>query len=553
MERLFDTHMIRKSRECAPVWTLATLDEGGLAQPEKVTVPGIWESHPALRAYHGRGVYEQRINCGGNVRFWLGGVSFLARVFLDDALLTEHYGAYTGFEALALDVPSGEHTLRIEADNRFGDDSALHVPNDYYSYGGINRPVIMEQIGAAYIARCRLIPHKTEEGWTLETETAVRNLSSDAFQGILTLRAAGQEIQTEVLLQGDETKVFPAAVPCGNVTPWSPENPTLYHVTTQLSVDGTPVDDLIDRVGFREIRIEGKHILLNGEPLLLKGFNRHEEYGSFGVSVPLIGMMQDIHLMRDIGANCVRTCHYPNDPLFLDLCDETGLLVWEESHVRGFQEKQMRHPLFMKQLTECTREMVEQHQNHPSIFIWASLNECADDTEYGAACYREILSLLRKLDSSRPVTAALLERAGGKVYDAVDVVSVNIYPQWYHNAPVKDALDQKLKEADAGGGGKKPVIVSEIGAGAIYGYHDPFGDAKWSEERQCRILADQINAVLSHPDVTGVFLWQFADARVSEEWAIHRPKTCNNKGIVDEYRRPKLAYQTAKELFHKRG
>ena len=174
-------------------------------------------------------------------------------------------------------MPSGEHILRIEADNRFGDDSALHVPNDYYSYGGINRPVIMEEIGAAYIARCRLIPHKAEESWTLETETSIRNLSSAAFQGILTICAAGQEIQTEVLLQGDETKVFPAAVPCGNVTPWSPENPTLYQVTAQLSVEGTPVDDLIDRVGFREIKIEGKHILLNGEPLLLKGFNRHEE------------------------------------------------------------------------------------------------------------------------------------------------------------------------------------------------------------------------------------------------------------------------------------
>ena len=157
--------------------------------------------------------------------------------------------------------------------------------------------------------------------------------------------------------------------------------------------------------------------------------------------------------------------------------------------------------------------------------------------------------MLRKLDQSRPVTAALLERLGGKVYGDMDVVSINIYPQWYHNTPAQDVLNRKLLEAARGGGENKPVIVSEIGAGAIYGCHDPFGEAKWSEERQCVILKEQITAVLSHPDVMGIFLWQFADVRVAEEWAMSRPRTYNNKGVVDEYRRPKMAYQVVKALF----
>ncbi len=93
--------------------------------------------------------------------------------------------------------------------------------------------------------------------------------------------------------------------------------------------------------------------------------------------------------------------------------------------------------------------------------------------------------------------------------------------------------------------------MSEIGAGAIMGYHDPFGEAKWSEERQCTILREQIEAVLSHPDCIGVFLWQFADVRVDESWFSTRPRTMNNKGVVDEYRRPKLAYATVKKLFHR--
>ena len=549
MERLFDTHAVRKVRECAPVWRLTAPDEGGLPRPEPVIVPGVWESHPALRKYRGRGVYEQEIAAGGNVRIALGGVSFRAKVYLDDALLAEHYGAYTGFDALIRGLPTGKHTLRVEADNRFDADSALHIPNDYYAYGGISRPVTVEELGSAYITRLHAVPRKTAGGWTVDVRVAVRNLEDRPFRGEICLSVAGEKTKADVLLSGQDTAECALSLACGAAAPWSPEHPALYEISAVLCENGVPVDDLIDRIGFREIRAEGRQILLNGQPLRLMGFNRHEEYGSFGLSAPLQAMMQDIHLMKDLGANCIRTCHYPNDPRFLDLCDETGMLVWEESHVRGFTEDRMRHPRFMEQLRQSTAEMVEQHFNHPSIFIWGSLNECADDTEYGAACYREIFALLRQLDPSRPVTAALLERPGGRVYGDMDVISLNIYPQWYLNVPVQDCLNRKLLEAARGGGDGKPVIVSEIGAGAIYGFHDPLGETKWSEERQCRILKDQIRGVLAETEVTGVFLWQFADVRVADEWFAARPKTYNNKGLLDEYRRPKMAYRTVRELF----
>ena len=549
MTRMFQTHRIRKSREADPVWTLTTPDEGGLEQPEKTVVPGVWESHPRLRNYRGRGIYEQVIRCGGNVRFFFGGVSFRARVILDGCLLAEHYGAYTGFEAAAAGVQPGEHILRVEADNRFGDDSALHIPNDYYAYGGINRPVLIEEVPDAYITYCHARPLLTENGWKVNLETGVRNLSSHAMDGIVAWIIAGKETRQSFHLPPGEDGIFRAEIACGQVREWSPEQPELYEIRAVLELDGEAADDLAERIGFREIRTEGKQLLLNGKPLRLKGLNRHEEYGSFGLAVPPEAMMQDLHLMKDLGANCVRTCHYPNDPRFLDLCDETGMLVWEESHARGLSEERMRHPRFREQLAQCNREMVQQHFNHPSIFLWGCLNECADDTEYGAACYRESFAMLRAMDPGRPVTAALLERPGGLVYKDMDVIGINLYPKWYIDQPPAESLDRKKKEIAAGGGGGRPIIVSETGAGAIYGYHDPFGEAKWSEERQCAILREQIRAVLADPDVCGVFLWQFADVRVADEWFASRPKTYNNKGLLDEYRRPKMAYRTVQELF----
>ena len=134
------------------------------------------------------------------------------------------------------------------------------------------------------------------------------------------------------------------------------------------------------------------------------------------------------------------------------------------------------------------------------------------------------------------MTAALLERPGSKAFADSDVVSVNIYPERYHGTPVKTCVENKLQEIANDGG-------------AVYDYHDPIGESKWSEERQCTILREQIGAVLIHPDCSGIFIWHLADVRVNEGWAMGRSRTHNNKGVVNEYRQPKMSYKLVKELF----
>ena len=547
MQRLFTTHLIRRSESAQPVWTLTVPQKN--IPPMKTLVPGVWEMIPALHNYRGCGVYEQTVNCGGNVRFLFGGVSFRAKVYLDGELLAEHYGAYTAFEALAKDVAYGEHLLQVEADNRFGEDSTLHFPNDYYSYGGITRPVEIEQLSDVYVRQLHVTPIRSESGWQALVEAVVVSLSDAPMSFDVRLIAAEQEALVPVTLAPGAEVTVTQKIDCPDVQVWDIDNPVLYEAAAVIETEGEPVDDLRDRFGFRTVEIAGKNILFNGRKLTIKGFNRHEEYGPFGCTIPVEAMAHDILLMKDMNCNAVRTSHYPNDPRFLDLCDEMGLLVWEESHARGITEKTMRLPDFMPQNLLCTREMVAQHHNHPAIFIWGCLNECADDTDYGAACYRETYRLLEALDASRPMTAALLERPGSKVLADSDVVSVNIYPKWYFDGSVAESIDKKLQEMEAAGAGNKPLIISEIGGGAIYGYHDPIGESKWSEARQCMILQAQIEGVLSHPECAGLFIWQLADVRVDENWAMGRPRTHNNKGVLNEYRQPKMSYKVVRELF----
>ncbi|MBP3657666.1 MAG: beta-glucuronidase [Clostridia bacterium] len=549
MLRLFAEHHVRRELQLAPVWTMTTLDEGGLDAPVRVSVPSVWESIPGLRTYKGRAAYENRFVGGGTLRFVFGGVSFMAKVYLDGELLAEHYGAYTAFDVIARDVPQGEHVLRVEADNRYGEASALHVENDYYSYGGINRPVGLQQLRRAYIEQLRIVTKREGGEWKGYVTVSVRSLCGEDVTVSVKLSAADGGVYTApVTLEAGGRCGLSECIELGDVTPWSPERPQLYLLQAELAVDGALEDDLIDRFGCREVTLQGRRLCINGESVRIKGFNRHEDYGALGSAVPVEVMTRDLQMMRDMGANAVRTCHYPNDPRFLDLCDEMGMLVWEESHARGLTLAQMQHPLFAGQTEQCVREMIAQHVNHPSIVIWGCLNECDDITPEGAAIYRWNLDLLRRLDSSRPVTAALLDRKGSLIFADCDIASVNLYPLWYH--PTDPTLHVKNMAAyvEANGGAGKPVIVSEIGAGAIYGYRDP-GAMKWTEERQAQIIARQIDAVLSHPDCAGIFLWQFADVRVDESWFDKRPGCINNKGVVSQYRRPKLSYQTVKECF----
>ncbi|CAM4346117.1 Glycoside hydrolase family 2 catalytic domain-containing protein [Paenibacillus alkaliterrae] len=285
---------------------------------------------------------------------------------------------------------------------------------------------------------------------------------------------------------------------------------------------------------------------------MLKGFNRHEDHPIVGASFPYQLMVHDIELMVEAGANAVRTSHYPNDERFLDLCDERGILVWEENHARGFSLEQMQNPNFERQCEDCNREMVESHFNHPSIMIWAILNECASNTPEGRVMYKKQLEQIRSLDGSRPLTFASHHREKELCFDLADIVSFNLYPLWYGDEDPGELSDQARKWADELGGQGKPMIMSEFGGDGHYGLRDP-NRMKGTEERHADIIGSNLDAYTKRPFISGMFIWQFCDCRVSEGngWLLSRAGTQNSKGIVDRYRRPKLAFDIVKKYFRR--
>lgn len=551
--RLFQNHYVRKQIPLDSIWDFHILDSEDTKQEEfKMLVPGCWESNPKLASYKGKGLYSKKVTFGGNIRFVFKGVSHTAHVYLDKKQVGYHYNAYTEFGVLLQHIPYGEHLLEVKVDNTFHEDSALHVSNDYYSYGGITRPMVIEELGDLFIKHVHFIPTKKDGKWFAAISATVSNLTNEPLDVTLQIILGNENLtfKEKTLLPNKET-LIEETFETPYALPYTLKNPKLYIMNTMLIYKDEIVDDLIDRVGFREIEVRGKDILFGGEKVTIKGVNRHEDYAEFGCAIPIEAMYRDIEIIKSLGANCVRTCHYPNDERFLDLCDENGILVWEEAHARGLNEAQMKHKNFEKQSADCIKEMIENHINHPSIYVWGILNECVSNTEFGRSCYAKQFQLIKSLDHSRPVTFASLEAHIGSdlCMDLVDIVSFNIYPKWYHDTTVKASLENLKKFVNTTEGEGKPLLISEIGAGAIYGFRSN-NQEKWTEEYQRTALSEQLNSILSDEELSGVIIWQYSDCRVDKGWFHGRPKSQNNKGIVDIYRREKLAFSSVKDIFH---
>ncbi|KAB8294453.1 glycoside hydrolase family 2 protein [Bifidobacterium avesanii] len=577
MLRTFNTHDVRPARELSGrLWRFTPLDDAdGVRASESSMrpVPSCWQTYPGFEQYAGRARYETTFETTdeGNVRLEFKGVSHFASVRVDGETVAEHYGSYTPFDAVVRGLKPGEHTLSVDVDGSFSDQYALDVPNDYMSYGGISRGVALEQVGDLFVERVHVTPVRPlvvdggadgeTGGWVARVRVRVRNLADEPRPVTVGVRLLdvpeGEAAQTfaAVAQPGstvcvDEELTFPHALT------WRPEEPNLHRVAVTLfdgdaqsgAVAREPIDDLIDRVGFRTVEVRGNRILVNGRAPRIKGFCRHEDHPDYGCAIPFGIMNRDLMLIRDMGGNAVRTSHYPNDELFLDLADELGILIWEEGHARGLSEEQMRHPRFEEQSEQTIAEMIDAHANHPSIFIWGILNECASETEYGRTCYEAQYALIRSLDASRPVSSATCKFHRDICLDLPDVVSWNMYPYWYERRTATDMVSETHAWSAEHGGEGKPFLVTETGAGAIYGFRDPGRDI-WSEEYQAYALREQLSQILAFEPCQGVFIWQFCDCKVSRDWFKMRPRSRNNKGIVDEYRRPKLAYDAVKAVF----
>jgi beta-glucuronidase len=558
MIRRFIEHVRRPVLDLEGFWDFAFLgdvaadavDLGAIAYDDRIAVPGCFDASPRYAGRRGLAAYRRRVAlaAGRRPRLLLSGVHHWCRVHADGLRLGEHSGGYTVF---ALDLPQATAAATAEivvlVDNRIDYGlSPLHLPYfDWYHFGGIARGAELHALPDPWIEEVRV---DTVDLQRREVEVRLRYGATRTAQAALALALDGRAIAREQVALAAGGGVITRRLQLAATLPWSPDAPHLYTLAAELGDD-----DLAERIGLREVLVAGRDILLNGEPLRLRGFNRHDAHPQFGAGLPDALLAADVQILQDLGCNFVRGSHYPQDPRFLDLCDEAGLLVWSEATGWQHTSEHLNDPRFLDAQSLNIREMIAVSANHPSVFLWGLLNESASHEPASRPGYERLIGEIRRLDPTRPVTYASNHWSDDALYDLADVISINTYPGWYtgelETLPAElDRVIGRLEQRDVT---SKPAILSEIGAGAVPGWRDQ-NRSRWSEEYQAALLETVIRHVFeSSRRFMGLAIWQFCDGRTTQALprALSRPRGFNNKGIVDEYRRPKLAYDVVKRLY----
>ena len=562
MKRFITEHNKRRAVSLDGLWRFITdKEDKGLAvgypnglpaEAESRYVPSVFASTPALLGYEGVCWYERSVYIEkGSIRLHFGAVMTDATVYLDGKEIGKHYGGFCEFEFLLNIETAGNHRLTVRVDNRFDAHSIPQEVVDWYHHGGITRSVTLEYLSGVSILKNHMHYELSEDlsEATVFFEAELFNADATAKEDTLSISLENEKLVSfpVSLSAGERRTVVTESVKVKNIRLWDIAAAELYSLKAE-----TETDDLFDRVGFRKIETKGYQILLNGKPFMIKGVNRHEEHPDLGFAFPESMMGRDIELIEDMGVNSIRGSHYPNARPFLDLLDERGISFWSEIPFWGigFTAETVADPIVVARGEEMMRDMVHYYYNHPSILIFGMHNEMPVSAESTLSLTKKLYAYLKEKGGNRLITYATCYPLEDICLSYTDLYCINDYHGWYRYdlEGTADYVKELHAHIEAQGLPARPMIMSEFGAAAIYGKRD-FDPEIWSENDQAKLLDYCIRLFLSDEKFGGCYIWHFADARTSFK-NLNRARGYNNKGILSEYRKPKLAYDAVKKVYH---
>ncbi len=387
-------------------------------------------------------------------------VSLVATVWVNGKEVGKHEGGYTAFSLDVTDyINFGKsNTLVVRADNTNNSaiapwmaDEKLPYPYsfDYAVYGGIYRDVwltITDEVKIENVFNTPVCGGAAAAVLTMNTH--IKNYSKKEKTTVLTTvvyNPKGEEVTTlkrkKIIPAGESVTITQSESSIGDMFLWSPDSPHVYQVKSSLSVDGIEVDQFESVFGFRYYSLANHQpFKLNGEKLLIRGINRHQDMEGVGYALSNEQHVKDVRLLKDAGFNFIRHAHYPSDQAFAKAAMEMGMMLWLEIPLTGSTSE---NPLFLENCKSQMKEMIEQHYNNPAVIIWGIGNE-SDRSGGGEAVSNKVFGALvklgRELDPNRTVTGCNFNYESNQ--NLVDVYSPQNWGGWYRNT----AASYKPKE-----------------------------------------------------------------------------------------------------------
>ena len=507
----------------------------------ELMVPGDWNTQDdKLYYYEGTVWYKRSFDFeqkeGGRFFVYFEAVNYEAKVYLNGEYLGAHVGGYTPFqfEVTGL-LKDKDNYLVVKVDNKRKREAVPTVNTDWWNYGGITRSVHLVRVPELHISDYSIglsKDMKSIEGWVSLSRAGAGNKVSVEIP----------ELNRTLDLETDPEGVAHFGFKAKPML-WEPGSPKLYQV--QLS---SGKDRIKDEIGFRSIETRGTEILLNGKSIFLKGISIHEEAP---FKTGRVTSVEECRILlkwaKELGCNFVRLAHYPHSENMVREAERMGFVVWSEIPV--YWTILYDNPETYENAENQLKEMILRDRNRAAVILWSIANE-TPVSDARNSFLGGLAKKARELDDSRLITAALdtqSESQGKKMIDdplgdVVDVIGVNNYCGWYSGAP------DSCSSIKWGSNYDKPMIMSEMGAGALQGYHGRTID-RWTEEYQDEVYKKNIEMMRGIEFLRGASPWILMDFRSPRRHLKKIQKDFNRKGLISEQGVRKKAFYTLRDYY----
>ena len=508
---------------------------------ETMQIPGDWNTQDQrLFFYEGtvwlKRSFEFHPEAGRRTLLYFGAVNYDAHVYVNGQKAGHHQGGFTPFNYDVTDLlKDGENQVIVKVDNKRHPEDVPTQIFDWWNYGGITRDVLLVSVAPTYVENY-ILQLTSLEGRLLQFSVKLNKAEAGHT---ITLRIPELKIVKKLTTSDDGSATISMKA---KPQLWSPENPKLYKVEIQLG------DETIsDEIGFRTIETRGKQILLNGEPIFLKGISIHEEKPNGGGRA---NSTEDAHTLlswaKELGCNYVRLAHYPHNEYAVREAERMGILVWSEIPV--YWTIAWTNPATYANAERQLNDMIARDQNRANVIIWSIANETPHSAERDQFL-GNLAKHARQLDSTRLISMAM-EVTGASNYhnilhdnmsDLVDVVSFNQYIGWYRDVNDASKMTWEIPY-------DKPVIISEFGGGAKYGLHGA-KNQRWTEEFQENLYRENCAMLDKIDGLAGTTPWILKDFRSPRRVLTGIQDYYNRKGVFSDKGEKKLAFYVLRDWY----
>ena len=576
------------------------LIEYNFDQADVINVPGAWnEQKDELFFYQGSIWLFKKFNFNIDPNklnhLYIGASNFSTKIFLNGERVGQFNSGYTAFNFDISDyLINGENVLLVQINANLSEDSVPTKKTDWWPYGGLVGDVLIVNTPKIFI----------ENAYVQISDLQKKQLNFRAKLNLnknMNIKLIIDELNLQRSFTTNKNGEIDESIKFKNIDLWSPDNPKLYNVT--VKIEG---DEIVDQIGFREIKTKGKQIFLNGTPIKFKGISMHAEpIGEKGIAFSRAHFESLVTTSKELNINFIRAAHYPYTRHMAKVCDELGIMLWEEIPVYwniNWTNRQTKEDALNMLSNLVTRDW-----NRASVVVWSLGNETPFSKDR-MTFMNDLKDRLGELDVSRLKSAAILSgdaqtfsklisiiakvglekkdltakerytfeeivnsvpvpvekllpfeiNINDPLANELDLIAYNEYFGWYYTSffsaqigiresLLREIMFELMPSFIIRSEFNKPIHISEFGAGAKHSFKKT--NQVWSEEYQAKVYLKQLEMLKSNPQVQGISPWILKDFRSMMRPLNNVQDFYNRKGLIDENGNKKQAFSVLSNFY----